>query len=101
MYHIFFIHFSVDGHLDCFQFLAVMNKASMNIVEQVSLCCNGESFDHISGSDIVGSLGTMHNYLRNCQIDFQRSCTSLQFHQQWKSVSLPLNPTTLCCHLSS
>jgi hypothetical protein len=35
MCHIFFIHLSVEGHLGCFQFLAIMNKA-MDMVEQVS-----------------------------------------------------------------
>jgi hypothetical protein len=38
MHHIFFIHSSVDRHLGCFQFLAIMNKAAMNIVEQECLC---------------------------------------------------------------
>jgi hypothetical protein len=37
MYSIFCIHFSVEGHLGSFQFLAIINKASMNIVEHVSL----------------------------------------------------------------
>ena len=35
-YHVFFIHSFVEGHLG-FQFLAIMNKAAMNIFEQVSL----------------------------------------------------------------
>ena len=30
-----FIHSSVDGYLSCFQFLVTMNKASVEIVEQV------------------------------------------------------------------
>ena len=37
MYHIFFIHSSVEGHLDSFQFLDIINRAAMNIVEHVSL----------------------------------------------------------------
>jgi len=30
MYHDFFIHSSVDGHLGCLHFLAVVNSAAMN-----------------------------------------------------------------------
>ena len=30
MYHIFFFHFSVDGHLGCFHELAIVNSAAMN-----------------------------------------------------------------------
>ena len=31
MYHDFFIHSSVDGHLGCFYVLAVVNSAAVNI----------------------------------------------------------------------
>ena len=30
MYHYFFIHSSVDGHLGCFHGLAIVNSAAMN-----------------------------------------------------------------------
>ena len=36
MYHIFFIHSSVDGHLGCFYVLSVVNSASVNIGVHVS-----------------------------------------------------------------
>ena len=36
-YHIFFIHSSVDGHLDCFHVLAIVNRVVVNIGIQVSI----------------------------------------------------------------
>ena len=36
MYHIFFIHSSVDGQLGCFHVLAIVNSATVNIGVHVS-----------------------------------------------------------------
>ena len=36
MCNIFIIHSSVDGHLDCFRVLGIVNSAAMNIVVHVS-----------------------------------------------------------------
>jgi hypothetical protein len=71
----------------------------MNIVEHVSLLHVGASSGYMPKSGIAGPPGsTMSNFLRNSQTDFQRGCTSLQSHQQWRSV--PLSPYP-CQHLLS
>ena len=31
MYHIFFIHSSIDGHLGFFHILAIVNRAAVNV----------------------------------------------------------------------
>jgi hypothetical protein len=93
MYHIFCIHSSVEGHLGSFQLLAIINKAAMNRVEHVSLLHVGASSRYVSRSGIAGSSrSTMSNFLRNCQTDFHSGCTSLQSHQQWRSVPLSADP---------
>ena len=52
MYHIFFIHSSGEGHLGCFQFLAIMNKATINMVEQVSLWEEWNIYEYMPRSGI-------------------------------------------------
>jgi hypothetical protein len=45
---------------------------------------------------IAGYSGSiMSNFLRNFQTDFQSGCTSLQSHQQWRSVPLFPHPRHL------
>ena len=69
----------------------------MNIAEHVFLLPVGTSSGYRPRRGIAGSSGnTMSNFLRNCQTDFQRGCTSLHSHQQWRSVSFSPYP---CHHL--
>ena len=41
MYHNFFLHSSVNGHLDCIHVLVVVNNAVMNIGVHVSFSIKG------------------------------------------------------------
>jgi hypothetical protein len=94
MYHIFCIHSSFEGYLGSFQLLNIINKAAMNIVEHVPLLHVGASYGYMPRTGIAASSSssTMSNFLRNCQTDFQSGCTSLQFHQQRRSVPLSPHP---------
>jgi hypothetical protein len=56
MYHIFFIHSSVEGHQGSLQLLAIINKSAMNIVEHVSLLQVGTSSGYMPRRGIAGSL---------------------------------------------
>ena len=57
MYHIFFIHSSVNGHLVCFHVLAIVNSAAMNIGVHVSFWIIVFS-GYIPRSRISGSYGS-------------------------------------------
>jgi hypothetical protein len=78
MNHIVCIHSSVEGHLGCFQLLAISNKVATNIMEYVLLWYGKVSFVYMHRSGITGSSArTISNFLRNLQIGFQSGCTSL------------------------
>jgi hypothetical protein len=93
MYHIFYIHSSVEGHLASFQLLAITSKAAMNIVKHVSLLQVVASSGYMPRRGTAGSSGsTMANFLRDSQTDFPRGCTTVQSHQQWRSVAISPHP---------
>ena len=56
MYHYFFIHSSVDGNLDCFHVLAIVNSAAMNNGIHVSFSILVSS-GYMPMSGIAGSYG--------------------------------------------
>ena len=65
IYHNFFIHLSVDGHLGCFHVLAIVNGAAMNNGVHVSLSILVSS-GYMPRSGIAGSYGGLiPRFLRN------------------------------------
>ena len=56
MYHNFFIHSSVNGHLGCFHVLAIVNSAAMNNEIHVSFSIL-YSLGYMPRSGIAGSYG--------------------------------------------
>ena len=56
MYHNFFIHSSVDGHLGCFRVLAIVKSAAVNNGIHASFSILVSS-GYIPSSEIAGSYG--------------------------------------------
>ena len=71
MKRILFIRSSVDGHLDCFYLLAIMNSNT----HCYKHLCTGFCVDMLSlllsislGVEMLSHMVTLFNYLRNCTI---------------------------------
>ena len=100
MYDIFFIHYSVEGHLGCFQVLALTNNDAMNIVEHMFLWYDWLSFEYIVKDGIAGTCcRLLSNFLENSLADIHGICTSMHSHQQCRNT--PFIPHPLQHKLSS
>ena len=101
MYHRFFMHSFADGHLGCFQHLAIVNCAAMNIGVHRFFWISVSGF---LGYDPSGGISrwkdsSIFSFLRKFHTLFYSGLTSLHSHQHELGFPFLHNLTSTCCLL--
>ena len=91
MFHNFFTHSSVSGHLGCFHVLAIVNSAAVNNGIHVSFSVLVSS-GHMprSGIPVCFYGAFIPSFLKNLQTFFHSGCINLHSHPQCKNI--PFSP---------